>query len=67
METIVNGSDFDGGNSPEAGLALTVLSLSLENDEPVANADDVEARFPGVIEKLKQVLVAEAPAGDAKE
>ena len=67
METIVNGSDFDGGNSPEAGLALTVLSLSLENDEPVANADDVEAKFPGVIEKLKQVLVAEAPAGDAKE
>jgi 5-enolpyruvylshikimate-3-phosphate synthase len=67
METIVNGSDFDGGSSPEAGLALTVLSLSLENDEPVANADDVEAKFPGIIEKLKQVLVAEAPAGDAKE
>ena len=66
METIVNGSDFDGGSSPEAGLALTVLSLSLENDEPVANADDVEAKFPGIIEKLKQVLVAEAPA-DAKE
>ena len=67
METIVNGSDFDGGSSPEAGLALTVLSLSLENDEPVANADDVEAKFPGIIEKLKQVLVAEAPAGDSKE
>ena len=67
METIVNGSDFDGGNSPEAGLALSVLSLSLENDEPVANADAVEAMFPGIVEKLKQVLVAEAPAGDAKD
>ncbi len=67
METIVNGSDFDGGNSPEAGLALSVLSLSLENDEPVANADAVEAFFPGVVEKLKQVLVSEAPANEGKE
>ncbi len=67
METIVNGSDFDGGNSPEAGLALSVLSIALENDEPVANADAVEAIFPGVVEKLKQVLVAEAPANEGKE
>jgi hypothetical protein len=67
METIVNGSDFDGGNSPEAGLALSVLSIALENDEPVANADAVEAVFPGVVEKLKQVLVAEAPANEGKE
>ena len=67
METIVNGSDFDGGNSPEAGLALSVLSIALENDEPVKNADAVEAMFPGVVEKLKQVLVAEAPANEGKE
>ena len=67
METIVNGSDFDGGNSPEAGLALSVLSIALENDEPVKNAYAVEAMFPGVVEKLKQVLVAEAPANEGKE
>ena len=65
METIVNGSEFDGGDSAQAGLALSVLSLALENDEPVANAGDVEAVFPGVVEKLKQVLVAEAPANSA--
>ena len=59
METIVNGSDFDGGGSPQAGLALSVLSLALENDEPVADIEGVERVFPGVIEKLKQVLVAE--------
>ncbi len=67
METIVNGSDFDGGNSPEAGLALSVLSIALENDEPVKNAGAVEAMFPGVVEKLKQVFVAEAPANEGKE
>ena len=67
METIVNGSDFDGGNSPEAGLALSVLSIALENDEPVKNVDAVEAMFPGVVEKLKQVLVSEAPANEGKE
>ena len=63
----MNGSDFDGGNSPEAGLALSVLSIALENDEPVKNADSVEAMFPGIVEKLKQVLVAEAPANEGKE
>ena len=67
METIVNGSDFDGGDSAQAGLALSVLSLALENDEPVKNADAVEAVLPGVVEKLKQVLVAEAPATEGKE
>jgi hypothetical protein len=44
-----------------------VLSIALENDEPVKNADAVEAMFPGVVEKLKQVLVAEAPANEGKE
>lgn len=59
METIVNGSGFDGGDSPESGLALAVLSLALENDEPVGNIELVESTFPDVVEKLKQVLVAE--------
>ena len=59
METIVNGSDFDGGDSAQAGLALSVLSLALQNDETVANIEGVERTFPGIVEKLKQVLVAE--------
>ena len=65
METVVNGSDFDGGDSAQAGLALSVLSHALQIDEPVANIEGVERVFPGVVEKLKQVLVAEAPANSA--
>ena len=65
METIVNGSGFDGGEYPEMGLALAVLSIALENDEPVKNASAVEAMFPGIIEKLKQVLVSEAPVKES--
>ena len=60
METIVNGNGFDGGQWPQMGLALSVLSLALQNDEPVQGAENVEKVFPGVLEKLKQVLVAEA-------
>lgn len=60
METIVNGNGFDGGQWPQMGLALGVLSLALQNDEPVLGAENVDAVFPGVLEKLKQVLVAEA-------
>ena len=56
LETIVNGSDFDGGDVPENGLALSVLSLALENDEPVANAELVERTYPGVLGNLKQLL-----------
>lgn len=56
LETVVNGSDFDGGDNPEIGLALSVLSMALENDEPVAHSEVVEARFPGMLEKLKQVM-----------
>ena len=56
LETIVNGSDFDGGNVPQNGLALSVLSVALENDEPVANSELVEATYPGVLQKLNQLL-----------
>ncbi len=56
LETIVNGSDFDGGDVPENGLALSVLSLALENDEPVANVELVERTYPGVLSNLKQLL-----------
>ena len=59
METIVNGNEFDGGDSPETGLALGVLSLSLQIDEPVGGFECVERVFPGVAERLKQVLVSE--------
>ena len=54
LETIVSGSDFDGGEVPQNGLALSVLSIALENDEPVANSELVEATYPGVLQKLKQ-------------
>ncbi|MBR5412475.1 MAG: 3-phosphoshikimate 1-carboxyvinyltransferase [Fibrobacter sp.] len=56
LETIVNGSDFDGGVVPQNGLALSVLSIALENDEPVANSELVEATYPGVLQKLKLLL-----------
>lgn len=59
LETIVNGSDFDGGEWPQIGLALSVLSLSLGIDEPVANSDLVERTYPGLLDKLKKVLVVE--------
>ena len=60
METIVNGSDFDGGDSAEMGLALMVLSLALQNKEPIVHIETVEAEFPGIYEKMKQALVSEA-------
>lgn len=56
LETIVNGSDFDGGEVPQNGLALSVLSIALENDEPVGHEDLVEATYPGVLQKLKDLL-----------
>lgn len=56
LETIVNGSDFDGGEVPQNGLALSVLSIALENDEPVANVELVERTYPGVLSNLKQLL-----------
>ena len=56
LETIVNGSDFDGGDVPQNGLALSVLSVALGNDEPVANSESVESTYPGVLQKLKQLL-----------
>ncbi|WP_298772276.1 3-phosphoshikimate 1-carboxyvinyltransferase [uncultured Fibrobacter sp.] len=66
LETIVNGSDFDGGEVPQNGLALSVLSTALENEEPVAHADLVEAEYPGVLQKLKDLLaMANAKPEDA--
>lgn len=59
METILKGSDFSAGEWPEVGLALTVLSLALQNDEPIEGADLVEATYPGILAKLEQVLVSE--------
>lgn len=56
LETIVNGPDFDGGDVPQNGLALSVLSLALQNDEPVANSDVIETAYPGVLEKLNRVI-----------
>ena len=56
LETSVNGSDFDGGELPQNGLALSVLSIALENDEPVANSELVEATYPGLLQKLKLLL-----------
>ncbi len=56
LETIVNGSNFDGGSVPQNGLALSVLSIALENDEPVANSELVDATYPGVLQKLNQLL-----------
>ena len=56
LETIVNGSDFDGGDVPQNGLALSVLSIALGNDEPVANSELVESTYPGVLQKLNQLL-----------
>ncbi len=55
LETVVNGSDFDGGENPEITLALNVLSMALQNDEPVAHSEVVENTYPGLLEKLKQV------------
>lgn len=57
LETIVNGSDFDGGLVPQNGLALNVLSLALQNDEPVANSEVVEKAYPGLLEKLQRMMV----------
>lgn len=59
LETIVKGNDFDGGKWPSVGLALSVLSLALENDEPVKNYELVEQAYPGILEKLKKVFVSE--------
>ncbi|MCQ2092835.1 MAG: 3-phosphoshikimate 1-carboxyvinyltransferase [Fibrobacter sp.] len=52
LETVVNGNDFDGGDSPAMGLALSVLSVALQNTDPVANSDVVEKAYPGILEKL---------------
>jgi 5-enolpyruvylshikimate-3-phosphate synthase len=66
LETIVSGSDFDGGEVPQNGLALSVLSLALENDEPVANVELVERSYPGVLQKMNQLIeMANAKQEDA--
>lgn len=68
LETIVNGSDFDGGDVPQNGLALSVLSLALQDDEPVSNSEVVEKAYPGILEKLNQMMVEanKKPEVDAK-
>ena len=66
LETIVNGSDFDAGEVPQNGLALAVLSLALENDEPVGHEDLVEAAYPGLLEKMKRMIEAANTKPEAK-
>jgi 5-enolpyruvylshikimate-3-phosphate synthase len=65
LETIVNGSDFDGGDVPQNGLALAVLSIALENDEPVGHSEIVEANYPGVLQKLKELVAAASAKPEA--
>lgn len=67
LETVVNGSDFDCGGNPEIGLALSVLSLALENDEAVANGEVIETRFPGMLKKLNQVMTLQNEKHDSEE
>ena len=38
---------------------LFIAGAVIQNDETVENMDKVEAMFPGVVDKLKNVLVAE--------
>jgi len=59
LETVINGTDFDGGEWPQIGLALSVLSIALGNEEAVTNSEKVEAMFPGVLDKLRMVMVPE--------
>lgn len=59
LETVVNGSDFDAGQWPQIGLALSVLSLALGNEEVVEHSEIVESTYPGILTKLRQVLVSE--------
>ncbi len=61
LETVVNGNNFDAdGLPPQFGLALSVLSLALENDDPVSNAENVEVEYPGILEKLRQAATIAA-------
>lgn len=64
LETVVNGSDFDGGKWPQMGLALSVLSIALGNEETVVHSEVVENAFPGIVEKLRKVLVPEEVKGE---
>lgn len=68
LETVMNGSDFDcGGNAP-MGLALTVLSIALQNDESITGSELVDAEYPGIVDKLRN-FVKEAsvkPEAEAK-
>lgn len=59
LETVVNGSDFDGGEWPQIGLALSVLSIALGNEETVEHSELVESMFPGTLEKLRMAMVPE--------
>lgn len=66
LETVVNGSDFDCGNWPQIGLALSALSIALGNDETVVNPEIVESLFPGVVEKMRAILAEDSkPATEA--
>lgn len=56
LETIVNGSNFDGGESPENGLALSVLSMALENTEEILNEEIIEKTYPKILKKLAETL-----------
>lgn len=64
LETVVNGSGFDGGKWPQIGLALSVLSIALGNEETVLQSNIVEHTFPLLIEKLRKVLIPETVKGE---
>ena len=64
LENITAVPEFDGGENPQVGLALNVLSLALGCDEPVGHTEVVEANFPGILKKLADAMVDEHVAED---
>jgi 5-enolpyruvylshikimate-3-phosphate synthase len=64
LENITAVPEFDGGENPQVGLALNVLSLALGCEEPVGHTEVVEANFPGILKKLADAMVDENVAED---
>ena len=59
LENIVFDGSFDGGTCPQVGLALNVLSLALDLQEPVGHLEVVEEAFPGILKKLADATADE--------
>ena len=65
LEVMLDGSDFDGGENPNMGIALRILAMILEDDSAANHQEVMDREYPLLCSKLQQVAeqsIAEAQA-----